>query len=58
MFEQFVLFGPDHTDMNIQDFLLYEAYKVGWDFVIALEQQWQQLHPNLAASHTGDDLFF
>ena len=38
--------------------LLCEAYEVGWDFVIAPEQQqqWQQQpHQNLAASHTGED---
>ena len=33
-----------------------EAYEIGWDFVIAQEQQqqWQQPHKNLAASHTGE----
>ena len=38
--------------------VLCEAYKVGWDFVIAPEQQWQQQwqpHKNHAASHTGKD---
>ena len=34
------------------------SLEVGWDFVIALEQQqgWQQWQPqqNLAASHTGE----
>ena len=38
--------------------LLCEAYEVGWDFVIAPEQQWQQQqsqpHQNHAASHTGE----
>ena len=40
---------------------LCEAYEVGWDFVIAPEQQQQsqqsqsQPHQNLAASHTGED---
>ena len=36
--------------------MLCEAYKVGWDFVIAQQQQqkWQP-NPNLAASHTGED---
>ena len=35
--------------------ILCEAYEVGWDFVIALEQkqQWQP-HQNHAASHTGE----
>ena len=36
-----------------------EAYEVGWDFVIAPEQQqWQQQqsqpHQNITASHTGE----
>ena len=33
-----------------------EAYEIGWDFVIAQEQQqqWQQPHKNQAASHTGE----
>ena len=32
-----------------------EGYKVGWDFVIAPEQQQQwQPHQNHAASHTGE----
>ena len=26
--------------------LLCEAYEVGWDFVIALEQQWQWKQPH------------
>ena len=34
--------------------LLCEAYEVGWDFVIAPEQKWQQPHQNLLASHTGE----
>ena len=39
---------------------LCEAYEVGWDFVIAPEQQQQQgsqgsqPHQNHAASHTGE----
>ena len=33
---------------------LCEAYEVGWDFVIAPEQQQWQPHQNLAASHTGE----
>ena len=37
-----------------------EAYEVGWEFVIAPEQQqgWQQWQPvqNLAASHTREGL--
>ena len=43
--------------------MLCEAYKVGWDFVIAPEQQQQrsqrsqrsQPHQNHVASHTGED---
>ena len=36
--------------------ILWEAYEVGWDFVIALEQQkWQQPQPKSAALHTGKD---
>ena len=35
---------------------LCEAYKVGWDFVIAPEQQWQP-HKNHAALHTGEGPF-
>ena len=37
--------------------VLCEAYEVGWDFVIAPEQQQQQRsqpHQNHAASHTGE----
>ena len=34
---------------------LCEAYKVGWDFVIAPKQQQSQPHQNHAASHTGED---
>ena len=39
-------------------FMLSEAYEVGWDFVIAPEQQRSQRsqpHQNVAASHTGED---
>ena len=32
----------------------WEAYEVGWDFVIAPEQQQWQPHQNHAASHTGE----
>ena len=37
--------------------MLCEAYEVGWDFVIAPEQQQQrsQPHQNHVASHTGED---
>ena len=36
--------------------ILREAYEVGWDFVIALEQQkWQQTQPKSEALHTGKD---
>ena len=36
--------------------VLCEAYEVGWDFVIAPEQQQQsqQPHQNLTALHTGE----
>ena len=35
--------------------MLCEAYKVGWDFVIAPEQQGSQPHQNYAALHTGEE---
>ena len=40
---------------SLRSRMLCEAYEVGWDFVIALEQQYQQSQPhkNLAALHTG-----
>ena len=49
------------TAANISSLLAYqlcEAYEVGWDFVIAPEQQQgsqgSQPHQNIAASHTGE----
>ena len=44
-----------HAPLNLA--LLCEAYEVGWDFVIAPEQQQQrsQPHQNHTASHTGED---
>ena len=38
--------------MIITSVILCEAYKVGWDFVIIIEQQ-QQTSNKSAASHTG-----
>ena len=33
------------TSMNgVDKSILYEAYKIGWDFVIAVEQQQQSPH--------------
>ena len=34
---------------------LCEAYEVGWDFVIAMDQQQSQPYPNLATLYTGED---
>ena len=42
---------------SLRSRMLCETYEVGWDFVISRKQQ-QQPHPNLAASHTGEDTSF
>ena len=47
--------------MKLKSFqmLLCEAYEVGWDFVIAPEQQQgSQPHQNHAALHTGEEPYY
>ena len=46
------------SSLLFSSLLLCEAYEVGWDFVIALEQTQQQPHQNLVASHSGEGNYF